>query len=175
MTHQPRAVLIGPPGSGKTPVAKELSKLWSAAHRDTDSDVETAAGKPISDIFLDDGEDAFRRMEKQAVASALREHDGVLSLGGGAILDPDTQSLLEEYANAGGEVVFLDVSLAKAAPRVGLNNARPLLASNPRQQWRVLMDARRPIYERLATVRVDTDRLNPKKVAAAIASRESQS
>jgi shikimate kinase len=168
----PRVVLIGPPGSGKSTVAKELAKVWGVARRDTDDDVAERAGKSITDIFLDDGEDAFRAMEREAVAQALREHAGVLSLGGGAILAEETQQLLEDYAASGGEVVFLDVSLTAAAPRVGLNVSRPLLMSNPRQQWRELMDARRPIYTRLATRTVDTDTLNPRRVAQAIAGKE---
>lgn len=168
----PRIVLIGPPGSGKSSVGKRVARLLSIAWRDTDVDVAERAGKSIPDVFFDDGEAAFRALEKSAVATALAEHDGVLSLGGGAILDPDTQALLERSAGDGAQVVFLDVSLAKAAPRVGLNRARPLLASNPRQQWKALMDARRPIYERLATSTVLTDDLNPDQVAHAIAALE---
>ncbi len=165
----PRAILIGPPGSGKTTVGMTLAKLWGAEFRDTDSDVEHAAGTSISDIFLDRGEQAFRALERAAVAKAIGSHDGVLALGGGAVLDNDTQGLLEAYSATGGNIVFLDVSLTVAAPRVGLNSARPLLASNPRQQWRELMEARRPIYEHLATVRIDTDGLDPRRVASIIA------
>lgn len=164
----PRIVLIGPPGSGKSSVGKRLSKSLTSPWRDTDQDIADTAGKPIPEIFLDDGEAHFRQLEAQAVATALAEHDGILSLGGGAILNADTQGLLESYANDGGMVVFLDVSLNKAAPRVGLNRSRPLLMSNPRQQWHALMEARRPIYTRLATHTVDTDDLNPDQVAKAI-------
>lgn len=165
----PRAVLIGPPGSGKSTVAQSLARLWEVERRDTDADVESVAGKDISEIFVDDGEQAFRALEREAVAAALAEHTGVLSLGGGAILAAETQELLANYAAGGGAVVFLDVSLAAAAPRVGLNNARPLLVGNPRRQWSDLMEARRPIYERLATVTVLTDKLTPAQAARAIA------
>jgi shikimate kinase len=165
----PKAVLIGPPGSGKSTVAKGLAREWGVARRDTDDDIVRMVGKSISDVFLDDGEAAFRELEAKAVALALVEHDGILSLGGGAILNPDTQALLETYKANGGDVIFLDVSLSAAAPRVGLNNARPLLVGNPRRQWADLMAARRPIYERLATRTVNTDHLNAKRIAQEIA------
>ncbi|WP_084126574.1 shikimate kinase [Demequina sp. NBRC 110054] len=165
----PRAVLIGPPGSGKSSVGTRLARLWDVSWRDTDDDVEASEGKAISDIFVDDGEPRFRELEAAAVATALKEHEGVLSLGGGAVLDPRTEALLASYVADGGEVVFLDVSLAKAAPRVGLNAARPLLAGNPRQRWQELMNARRPVYERIATRIVDTDGHTPAAVAALIA------
>lgn len=168
----PRAVLIGPPGSGKSTVAKALAREWGVPRRDTDDDIVRTSGKQISDIFFDDGEAAFRALEVAAVATAMAQHRGVLSLGGGAILDESTQELLEEYAARGGDVIFLDVSLAAAAPRVGLNNARPLLVGNPRRQWSDLMAARRPIYERLATRTVSTDHLNAKRIANQIAGTE---
>ena len=164
----PRAVLIGPPGSGKSTVAKALARLWDVERRDTDADVEATAGKPISEIFLDDGEARFRELEREAVAAALATHTGVLALGGGAILAPETQALIAAYAAAGGTVVFLDVTLAAAAPRVGLNASRPLLVGNPRKQWLDLMAARRPLYERLATVTVLSDTSTPAQVAAQI-------
>jgi shikimate kinase len=149
-------------------VAHALADRWQLAARDTDTDVEAAAGKPISDIFIDDGEPRFRELERAAVTTALREHDGVLALGGGAVLDPVTQEALEAYRASGGVVVFLDVSLSQAAPRVGLNQARPLLLGNPRAQWQALMNARRPVYEAVATLRVMTDTLTPGGVAERI-------
>ena len=159
MTTRPAAVLIGPPGSGKTTVGALLARAWGVAFRDTDADVERMAGRTVADIFLDEGEAAFRAFERQAVVAALREHDGVLALGGGAVLDPDTQRDLAAHT-----VVFLDVSLAHAAPRVGLTAARPLLLGNPRAQWQALMDARRGTYQRLATVMIDTDGVTPEAV-----------
>jgi shikimate kinase len=161
----PRVVIMGPPGSGKTSVGRALARALGIARRDTDTDVERMAGKPVADIFLDDGEPAFRALERDAVALAMTEHDGVLSLGGGAILDPATQELLRAYVARGGRVVFLDVSLNAAAPRVGLNAARPLLVGNPRRQWSDLMEARRPIYEELATDTVNTDHIRADRVA----------
>ncbi|WP_426592043.1 shikimate kinase [Cellulomonas sp. McL0617] len=164
----PRVVLIGPPGSGKSTVAAALAERWQLGARDTDADVETVAGKSIAEIFVEDGEPAFRALEREAVGRALVEHDGVLALGGGAVLDPQTDEALTQYVGYGGVVVFLDVSLAHAAPRVGFNQSRPLLLGNPRSQWQALMDARRPVYERLATLSVVTDDRRPAEVAEII-------
>ena len=167
-TPGPLIVLVGPPGSGKSTVALALGERWQLAVRDTDADIEATAGKAITEIFVEDGEPVFRALERDAVRVALEEHDGVLALGGGAVLDESTQELLAAYTSDGGTIVFLDVSLAHAAPRVGFNQARPLLLGNPRAQWQALMEARRPVYERLATVRVLTDGHRPADVAELI-------
>jgi shikimate kinase len=159
----PLAVIVGPPGSGKTTVACELARRLGVGARDTDADVEATAGRRIADIFVDDGEPAFRELERQAVAAALADHEGVLALGGGAVLDPRTEASL-----AGHRVVFLDVRIADAARRIGFNRERPLLLGNPRAQWTQLMTARRPVYERVATIRVETDGLTPGEVADAV-------
>ncbi|MCP2265478.1 shikimate kinase [Promicromonospora thailandica] len=151
---RPVVVMIGPPGSGKSKVGRILAAGLGLTVRDTDADVEAGAGKPVSEIFVDDGEPRFRELEREAVLTALAEHDGVLSLGGGAVMNPATQAALEAYAADGGHVVFLDVPLAIAAQRVGMNQARPLLLGNPRAQWQKLMTERRPTYERLATLTV---------------------
>ncbi len=164
----PRIVLVGPPGSGKSTVAAALGERWQLAARDTDADIERTAGKPIGEIFFDEGEPRFRELEHAAVLLALEEHDGVLALGGGAVLHEQTRDALQAYRERGGVVVFLDVSLAHAAPRVGFNQARPLLLGNPRAQWQALMEARRPVYQSVATVRVDTDGVQPAQVAVRI-------
>ena len=165
----PLVVLIGPPGSGKSTVAAALGHQLRVPVRDTDDDVERTAGKTIGDIFFEDGEPRFRELEQAAVAVALEEHPGVLALGGGAVMDPRTEEVLARYTSGGGTVVFLDVSLAHAAPRVGFNTARPLLVGNPRAQWQALMEVRRPVYGRIATLRVSTDLMPPHEVAATVA------
>lgn len=154
-----KAVLIGPPGSGKSTLGRLLAERLGVTYRDTDTDVEAVAGKPVSDIFVEDGEERFRELEFEAVRLALAEHDGVLALGGGAILRADTQALLD-----GHTVVYLQVGLTDAVQRVGLASARPLLVLNPRSQLKKLMEARRPIYEALATITVATDGRDPREL-----------
>lgn len=160
---RPRVVLVGPMGAGKTTVAGLLATAWGTTVRDTDHDVEAAEGRTISDIFVDSGEDAFRALERRAVAEALSQHDGVLALGGGAVLDPATRELL-----AGNQVVFLRVGLSDAVKRVGLGIARPLLLGNVRGRVKALLDERTPIYEAVATLVVDTDGRSPEDVAQEI-------
>ncbi|MFD6418732.1 shikimate kinase [Streptomyces sp. NPDC060194] len=159
----PLVVLVGPMGVGKSTVGAVLAERLGVGYRDSDEDIVAAEGRAISDIFVDDGEDHFRALERAAVAAALREHTGVLALGGGAVLAEETRELL-----AGRPVVFLDVEVGEAVRRVGLNQARPLLAVNPRQQWRTLMDARRPLYTEVARAVVATDGLDPDEVADAV-------
>ena len=142
---RPLLVLVGPPGAGKTTVGRQVAERLGVGFRDTDRDIEAAAGKPIADIFLDDGEQHFRDLETAAVAAALREHEGVLSLGGGAVLSAATRALL-----AGHAVVLLDVDLPAASGRIGLNRDRPVLALNPRATLKVLLEERMPLYHEVA-------------------------
>ncbi len=159
-----RVVLVGPPGSGKSTVGAALAELLGLPLHDTDAAIEAAEGRTISDIFVEDGEPAFRALERAEVARAVAEDAGVLALGGGAPVDPLTEQLL-----AGQTVVFLDVGIADASKRVGFDRSRPLLAVNPRAAWVRLMNERRPVYERVATFRVDTAGRTPGEVAAEIA------
>lgn len=160
---RPRVVLVGPMGAGKTTVAGLLATAWGTTARDTDHDVEATEGRSISDIFVDSGEETFRRLERAAVAEALATHDGVLSLGGGAVLDPATRERLAEH-----RVVFLRVGLSDAVKRVGLGTSRPLLLGNVRGRIKALLDERTPIYESVATLVVDTDGRSPDDVAEEI-------
>ncbi|MGW3241100.1 shikimate kinase [Streptomyces sp. NPDC001070] len=159
----PVVVLVGPMGVGKTTVGELLAERLGTTCRDTDADIVRAQGRPIADIFVEDGEEHFRALEAEAVRAALAEHPGVLALGGGSILAEDTRKLL-----AGLPVVFLDMDVAEAVKRVGLDTARPLLAVNPRRQWRELMEARRPLYTEVARAVVSTDGRTPEDVADAV-------
>jgi len=156
----PHVVLVGPPGSGKSTTARLVAVRLGLTARDTDDDVEQKAGTTISDIFVDRGEEAFRELERDATALAIDEHDGVLALGGGAVLDPATRERLR-----GLTVVFLDVGIKDAASRIGFNRDRPLLLGNPRAQWIRLMEARRPLYDEVATSTVQTDGRSAPEVA----------
>jgi shikimate kinase len=159
----PLLVLVGPPASGKTTVGTAVAAALGVGFRDTDADVEAEAGTTVADLFVQRGEPHFRALEERAVARALAEHDGVLALGGGAVLDADTRALL-----AGAPVVYLSMDVEEAVRRTGLNVARPLLAVNPRKQWRELMEARRHLYEEVATAVVATDGRAPEEVAEAV-------
>ena len=161
---RPVAVLVGTMGAGKTTVGRLLADALGVAFLDSDHAVEERAGKPVSEIFVDDGEAAFRALERQAVADALESHDGVLALGGGAVLDASTRALLADHS-----VVFLRVGLSDAVKRVGLGSARPLLLGNVRGRIKALLDERTPIYESVATLVVDTDDRAPAEIAAEIA------
>jgi shikimate kinase len=158
--------LIGPPGAGKTTVGALLAARIGVSFTDTDAEVEAVAGKPVSDIFVEDGEPVFRDLEREAVARVIARSDGVVAVGGGAVLDQQTQERL-----AGRPVVYLETGFAAAAQRVGLAQARPLLLRNPRATLKALLDQRLPIYCKLAWTTVGTDHQNPEQVAAEVADR----
>lgn len=157
----PRVVLIGTMGAGKTTVGRLVAEALGLAFADTDHVIEERAGKPVSEIFVDDGEEHFRALEREVVAQALVSHDGVLALGGGAPVDPETRALLREHP-----VAFLRVGLADAGARVGLGVSRPMLLGNVRSQIKRLLDERTPLYESVATWTVETDGVSAEQVAA---------
>ncbi len=162
----PRVILIGPPGAGKTTLGHALGALLEIEFSDTDSLIEDQEKKSISEIFVDQGEEYFRGVEKRVVLDALVNSEGVLALGGGAPLSVEVQSALK---NSGLSIMYLEVSLATAAPRIGFNRDRPLLLGNPRAQWNELLDSRRPIYESVSTKIVNVDHGTPTELAELIA------
>ena len=163
-----KIVLIGPPGAGKSSIGKALAKELNLNFIDSDSEIEKISHKKISEIFIEDGDPAFRLLEVDVVRKVLSDFDGVISLGGGAPINKEIQEVLEE---ANYPVVFIDVSIAQAATRIGFNKDRPLLLVNPRQQWISLMNDRRPIYEKLASQTISSDNQKPHEVAKQISDK----
>ena len=161
----PRVILIGPMGSGKTAIGQLLASQLGIPFRDTDHVIEEKAGKSVSDIFLEDGEDEFRILEKKVLREELLSDNTVLALGGGAPISVDAQSALRAIASP---VVYLDISLATVAPRIGFNRDRPLLLHNPRGQWQTLMEARRPIYESIADSVIDVNEKSESEIASLV-------
>jgi shikimate kinase len=162
----PLLVLVGPPASGKTTVGRAVAATLGAGFRDTDADVEATAGTTVADVFYSSGEEHFRELEEQAVARALAAHDGVLAVGGGAVLSAATRALLVDHGRAGGTVVHLDVDVHDAAKRAGLSRDRPLLAVNPRAMLRTMLEQRAPLYAEVATATVPTQGRTPEDVVA---------
>jgi shikimate kinase len=163
---QPAAILIGPPGAGKTTVGALVAARLGLDFVDADVVIEEAAGKPVGDIFVQDGEEAFRALERAISARLIGGHPGVLALGGGAILDPGTRDLL-----AGQRVVYLETGFTSAVHRTGLDAPRPLLLGNPRARMKTLLEERLPVYASLAWITVPTDDREPKDIADEIAAR----
>jgi shikimate kinase len=161
----PRVILIGPMGSGKTAIGQLVASKLGIAFRDTDHVIEERAGKSVSDIFLEDGEDEFRILEKKVLRDELLSDDTVLALGGGAPISVDAQSALRAIASP---VIYLDISLATVAPRIGFNRDRPLLLHNPRGQWQTLMEARRPIYESIADSVIDVNEKSESEIVTLV-------
>ena len=160
-----RILLIGPPGAGKSTVGAALALELGIDFIDTDQLIEKESGKTITDIFVVDGEPHFRALEIEALKKVLTFENSVISLGGGAPISEEAQKVIK---NSESFTVFLDVSLATAAPRVGFNRDRPLLLGNPRAQWQALSDKRRPIYEMLANDCIKVDDMDVSQVVAHI-------
>jgi len=164
---RPRVVLVGPPGAGKSTIGRKLAKELGVDLYDTDAGIERETGRTIPEIFAEDGEPEFRRIEEQVVRRAILEERGVVSLGGGAVLSPDTRALLRECTT-----VYLEISVAEGLRRTGASNQRPLLnGADPGAKYRELMRIRRPLYREVATVRVRTDGRSPSRVVRMILSR----
>jgi shikimate kinase len=162
-----RIVLIGAPGSGKSTVGVALAAHLQWPFTDTDALIELKESKKITDLFVDNGEEYFRSVEFEVLQEVLNEDSVVISLGGGAPISSKAQDVLQASKSM---IVFLDVSLATAAPRVGFNRDRPLLLGNPRAQWQALSDQRRPIYEKLATQSIKVDDMTIDEIIAIIES-----
>jgi len=163
----PRVILIGPMGSGKTTIGSLVAGKLGLSFRDTDHLIEKQEEKTVSQIFLDEGEDAFRAIEKRVLREELLTDGTVLSLGGGAPISLDAQSALRAIAS---HIIFLDISLSTVAPRIGFNRDRPLLLNNPRGQWQTLMEARRPIYEAIADTIINVDDKREEEIVTIILS-----
>ncbi|WP_305094904.1 shikimate kinase [Prescottella sp. R16] len=156
----PRAVLIGPPGAGKSTIGRRLAQALDLELLDTDVEIERREGRTIPEIFEADGEPYFRDVEERVVADALATHDGVVSLGGGAILSPRTRERL-----SGHTVVYLEISVAEGLKRTGATTGRPLLTGgDPKGKYHALMRRRRPLYRQVATIRMRTDSRSPSRV-----------
>ena len=160
VSAKPRVVLVGPPGAGKSTVGALVAERLATELSDTDAIIEAQTGSRVADIFVDSGEAHFRTLEQDTVLACLSATGGVLALGGGAVTSPRVRAAL-----AGHRTVFLDVGLPEAVRRVGLATARPLLLGNVRGQLKVLLDARRPLYEQVAWRTVSTDGRGPAEVA----------
>jgi len=152
-------------GSGKTTIGKMIAARLGLSFRDTDHVIEEEGGKSVSEIFLEDGEDAFRALEKSVLRQELLSDDTVLALGGGAPMSLDAQSALRAIASP---VIYFDISLSSVAPRIGFNRDRPLLLNNPRGQWELLMQERRPVYESIADTVIDVNGKSEKDIVAEI-------
>ena len=163
----PKAVLIGLPGSGKSTIGRRLAKAMGCGLIDTDAVIEERTGRTIAEIFAEDGESGFRRIEEDVIREAVQTHDGILSLGGGAVTTPGVREAL-----SGQTVIYLEISAAEGIRRTSGSTVRPLLAGPDRaEKYRGLLADRVPLYRRVATIRINTNRRNPGAVVRYIVGR----
>ncbi|TCD55064.1 bifunctional shikimate kinase/3-dehydroquinate synthase [Alloscardovia theropitheci] len=187
MARIPQVVFIGMPGSGKTRIGKEIATLMRAKFYDSDEIIEQHENMSVSEIFSQRGESTFRRIERETIAELIvptdtnfEDHthnsvssmssekitfDGVLSLGGGAPMDPQTQENLRKYARYGGHVVYLNANADEAIEHATRSGSRPLLAHNPEKVWMDLYDKRHATYMDLATYIMPTHGKTPRQAA----------
>ena len=158
-------VLVGVPGAGKTTVGKLLANNLGIDFFDSDQVIESRAGKSVSDIFTQDGEPAFRKLEHDVIVELLDSNNVVLALGGGSLGNDETRAKVKDATT-----VWLVAGLAQAVDRVGMNRNRPLLLGNVRGQLADLMAAREPFYKEVAAIAVDTSKLSPSEVVTEIVS-----
>jgi shikimate kinase len=146
-------VLIGPPGARVPETAEALAHRLGMAVSDTDQEIERQVGKPVSDIFIEDGEEAFRVLEREAALTALSDNSKkIVALGSGAVLDEDVQARLRNST-----VVYLAADFRTVVKHAGLDQPRVVLPGNPRGRLRALLDERVRTYEELATVTIQSE------------------
>ncbi len=151
-------------GAGKTTVGRVLAGRLGRAYLDSDEQVQQTTGLTVPEIFEALGEAAFREAEKQALAAALADGPVVVSVAGGAVLDPENRRMLKEA----GTVVWLRAPVDTLAHRVGRGEGRPLLGDDPAAALARLYEERRPLYEELADIVVDVEELTPEEVVEEI-------
>ena len=155
----PRLVFVGAPGSGKTTIGKQVAQKLGVEFIDVDNEIEMDEKTTISDIFVKKGEAHFRQLERAKISELLNSFNGVLSLGGGSVLDETTRQAL-----AIAPVVWLKVSSGDASSRVGLGLSRPVLMGNVRSTLVKLLEERTPLYEEVADWEIDTSKKSIEEV-----------
>ncbi len=161
-----QAILIGPPGSGKSSVGKALAREMATSFVDTDSLIVEEKGKSISEIFAEVGETGFREIEREIVLKALQSNVGVISLGGGSIVDKEVQ---QNLSSGSAQVIYLKVGLSNVLSRIGVKDERPLVSQDPESQWLKILQDREPIYKKLATIEISSDNKKSHEVARELA------
>ena len=165
----PRLVFVGAPGSGKTTIGKQVAEKLGVEFIDVDNEIEMDEKTTISDIFVQKGEAYFRQLERAKISDLLNSFHGVLSLGGGSVLDESTRQAL-----AIAPVVWLKVSSGDASSRVGLGLSRPVLMGNVRSTLVKLLEERTPLYEEVADWEIDTSKKSIEEVVQEVLRQTSE-
>lgn len=158
-------ILIGPMGSGKTAVGKQLSKLLNMQFYDSDAEIERITGVEIAYIFEKEGEAKFRERESEVIENLTQLNGIILATGGGAILAEQNR----KHIQSRGKVVYLRTSVEQQMERTKHGRHRPILnVGDPEQRLRTLFAIRQPLYESMATIMVSTDHRRVNLVAEEI-------